>query len=150
MKAKRESRITARRMAGPDHAVLSLEGGRHLHRREPCGTCPWRKDAVGIFPADAFVHAAGVAYDASLRTFACHESGTKAPATCAGFLLRNSANNLAVRIKLARGQLDWAELREGGAELFASYRDMAIANGVPPDNPALATCRADNEGTCND
>ncbi len=139
-------KVTAKRLAGPDHAVVSIEGGRgDLYRREPCPTCPWRLDAVGIFPAEAFKHSVSVAYDVSIRTFACHESGTKAPATCAGFLLKNSANNLGVRMKDARGLIDFASISDGGVALFASYREMAVANGVAPDDPVLEPCRADDE-----
>lgn len=139
-------KITQRREAGPDHVVLTIEGGRaSSYRRKPCATCPWRVDAVGLFPSDAFRHSAGVAYDASMRVFACHESGAKAPTTCAGFLLRNAANNLAVRIKTAVGQIKPDQLHDGGAVLFDSYREMAVANGVEPDDPVLGPCRADTE-----
>ena len=31
--------------------------------------------------------------------------------------------------------------RKDGLELFESYREMAIANGVDPDDPVLADCR---------
>lgn len=142
----KRARVTARRMAGPDHAVVTIEGGRgDLYRREPCPSCPWRVDATGEFPPEAFKHSAPVAYDAALRTFACHSSGTKQPATCAGFLLRNSANNLTVRMKQARGAIDLDQVHDGGHALHASYRDMAVANGVDPHDPVLAHCRGDGE-----
>ena len=79
------------------------------------------------------------------NTFACHESGVVKPALCAGFLLRNSGNNLGVRFQLMRDELDLPQVSDGGAELFSSYREMAVANGVDHDDPALAQCRADNE-----
>lgn len=142
----RKPRVTNRRMAGADHAVVTLAGGRaDLYRRSPCGQCPWRKDAVGVFPAEAFRHSASTAYDAAINTFACHESGQKAPATCAGFLLRNSANNVAVRLKAASGAIDLSSVSDGGVELFDSYREMAVANGVDPDDQVLQPCRADDE-----
>jgi len=31
-------------------------------------------------------------------------------------------------------------LNDGGHDLFSSYREMAIANGVSPDDPALNDC----------
>ena len=139
-------RVTATRLAGPDHAVRTMVGGRgDVYRREPCATCPWRVDAVGIFPAEAFKHSAGTAYDMASTTFACHESGTKAPATCAGFLLRGADHNLAVRVKLVRGVVNLREVSDGGHALFESYRAMSEANGVAPDDPVLGPCRGRNE-----
>jgi hypothetical protein len=144
--ARKSPKVTRTRMAGEDHAVITLEGGTaYTYRRAPCPTCPWRVDAVGIFPAEAFMHSASCAYDAAMNTFACHESGKKAPATCAGFLLRNARNNLAVRIKLSRELIDYDQITDGGVELFDSYRAMAVANGVDPAAPVLQPCRADHE-----
>lgn len=137
------SRVTQVRSAGPGHQVVTVEGGRSSHRCEPCETCPWRCDAVGEFPAEAFKHSASTAYDMALNTFACHSSGTKKPAVCAGFILRNSVNNLGARLMEMRGDLDRAQVRDGGHALFESYRAMAVANGVSPDDPVLAECRAD-------
>lgn len=143
----KRARITASRMAGLDHAVRTIVGGRgDVYRREPCPGCPWRLDTVGTFPPEAFAHSASVAYDAALNTFACHDSGAKTPATCAGFLLRNSYNNMAVRIKLASGAIDLDEVKDGGHELHPSYRAMAVANGLPVDHPSLQSCRDDDDG----
>lgn len=142
----RITRITDNRTAGPNHAVLTIEGGKgDLYRRGPCPTCPWRVDAVGEFPAEAFKHSAPVAYDMATHVFACHQSGSSKPAICAGFLLRNSVNNLGVRLKLCRGLIDLNQVTDGGHELHASYRDMAVANGVNLHDPVLASCRADND-----
>jgi hypothetical protein len=142
--------VTRSRPAGPDHEVLSVEGVGEAYRRRPCGGevstperpgCPWRVDAVGRFPAEAFAHSATTAYDLSDRVFACHESGAARPATCAGFLLRGADHNLAVRVRAARGRLDLAQVHDGGHELHHDYRAMAEANGVHPDDPRLAPCR---------
>ena len=70
----------------------------HLYRRNPCAKCPWRVEAVGEFPAEAFKHSASTAYDMSDRVFGCHDSGTSKPATCAGFQLRGAYHNLRVRM----------------------------------------------------
>lgn len=143
---KRRPRVTAVRAAGAAHQVVTIEGGRgDLYRTRPCQRCPWRRDAVGEFPAEAFRHSASTAYDAAMNSFACHDSGTCKPATCAGFLLRNSANNIGVRLKVMQGQLDLGRVSDGGHELFSSYREMAVANGVDPQDPVLAPCRADDE-----
>lgn len=142
----RQTRITNVRAAGDEHQVVTVEGGRRgLYRREPCPKCPWRRDAVGEFPAEAFKHSAGTAYDMAPNTFACHDSGVEKPAVCAGFLLRNSSNNLGVRLMQSRGDLDLDQVHDGGHELFSSYREMAVANGVDEGDPVLAACRADSE-----
>ena len=133
-------RVVNVRGAGPEHQVVTVEGGKGSYRREPCSDCPWRKDAVGIFPPEAFVHSANTAYDMSERTFACHQSGATKPCACAGFLLSGSAHNLSVRMGLITGKYKH-DVSNGGHVLHDSYREMAIANGVDPSHPALAPCR---------
>ena len=141
-----KTRITEVRAAGVNHQVVTVSGGnRSTYQRQPCAKCPWRIDATGEFPAAAFRHSAGTAEDMATHTFACHTTGTAKPAVCAGFLLRNSANNLGVRFMIHRGDLDRSAVNDGGHELHESYRAMAVANGLHPADPALARCRADNE-----
>ena len=94
----------------------------------------------GTFPAEAFRHSAETAYDMSQHSFACHESGAEKPATCAGFLLHGADHNLAVRLRRMRGQIK-NDISDGGHDLHHSYRDMAEANGVSPDDPSLTKCR---------
>lgn len=130
------------RPAGDDHQVVSVQGESKAYRRKPCVTCPWRRSAVGEFPAEAFVHSASTSYDQATNMFACHESGVEKPATCAGFLLRGSDHNIGARIKRIQGQIG-NDVTDDGADLFDSYRQMAIANGVEPNHPALAKCRDD-------
>lgn len=144
----RKAKITAvslvgRNARGQDHAVNEITGGRgDLYRRTPCATCPWRKDAVGEFPAAAFKVSAPTAYDMATRTFACHSSGAKKPTTCAGFLLSDSAyHNLMVRLKQRDGSYDLSKVSANSAELFNTYREMAEANGVDPNDPVLRPCR---------
>ncbi|KAF1003857.1 MAG: hypothetical protein GAK28_04320 [Luteibacter sp.] len=138
--SKEKPTVTQVRAAGPDHQVVTVVGGRGTYRRQPCSDCPWRVDAVDEFPAEAFRHSAGVAYDMSQHTFACHQSGQKRPAVCAGFLLRGGAHNLAVRLGYRSGRFG-DDVTDGGVELHESYRAMAIANGVDPSDPVLAPCR---------
>lgn len=136
-----KARVTDVRPAGPDHQVVTVEGGDgRSYRRKPCAKCPWRRDAVGEFPAEAFRHSAHTAYDLARETFACHDSGAKTPAVCAGFLLRGADHNLAVRLRRMDGRID-ADISDGGLDLFDSYREMAEANGVSPEDPVLAPCR---------
>lgn len=136
----KKSKVLEVRPAGPDHQVVSLEGGKGLYRREPCPKCPWRVDAVGEFPAEAFKHSARTAHDMSNHTFACHDSGTKKAATCAGFLLRGADHNLSVRLGYMDGTYK-NDVSDGGHELHEDYRAMAIANGVDPDDESLKQCR---------
>jgi len=132
--------VTNIRPAGADHQVLTVEGGNGAYRKQPCPDCPWRKDAVGKFPAEAFKHSANTAYDMSQHTFGCHQSGKAKPTTCAGFLLRGAEHNMLVRIGAMKGRFK-DDVTDGGHELHDSYRAMAIANGVPSDDPVLLPCR---------
>jgi hypothetical protein len=136
----KQPKITRIRPAGPEHQVVTVEGGRGSYRKQPCAKCPWRTDAVGEFPAESFRHSAPTAYDMAEHTFACHDSGVKKPALCAGFLLRGSQHNLSVRLKMIKGQA-FEDVHDGGHELHANYRAMAEANGVDPADPVLAPCR---------
>lgn len=132
--------IVQARPAGSDHQVVTVEGGQSTYRRSPCRECPWRKDATGAFPSEAFLLSAHTAYDMNQHTFACHESGTKKPAICAGFLLRGAAHNLTVRLGYLTGRFA-DDVVDGGFELHESYRAMAVANGVDPADPILGPCR---------
>lgn len=128
------------RPAGPDHQVVTVEGGHKGYRKEPCPGCPWRVENTGEFPACAFEHSAPTAYDMAVPVFACHESGVNGGHTCAGFLLRGADHNLSVRLGYMRGDYT-PDVTDGGADLHDSYRAMAIANGVNPDSPTLKECR---------
>lgn len=128
------------RKAGDDHQVLSLKADERGYCKKPCPDCPWRKDAVGVFPAEAFRHSASTAQDMSTRLFSCHTAGSERPLTCAGFLLRGADDNLAVRMKVATGEIA-NDVSDGGHDLFSDYRAMAIANGVAPDDPTLLGLR---------
>ena len=134
------AKITDIRKADENHRVITAEGGGG-YRRSPCSDCPWRLDATGIFPAEAFRLAANTAYDMATHTFGCHQSGPVKPQTCAGFLLRNSTHNLGVRLRLIRGE-GFGDVHDGGNELHEDYRAMAMANGVASDDPALSRCRS--------
>jgi len=149
MSRRRKTRVENIRHCGDgEHAVVSLLSeatGKGWNRREPCDQCPWRADLpTGVFPAEAFRISANTAYDASFNTFACHVTGSEKPATCAGFLLKNADNNLGVRIAAMRGDIK-RPITDGGFPLYDSYRAMAEANGVAPDDPVLADCRGNHD-----
>ena len=137
---KKAPAVTQVRPAGRDHQVVTIEGGKGSYRRQPCAKCPWRLDAVGEFPAEAFRHSANTAYDMSTHMFGCHDSGAKKPATCAGFLLRGSDHNLGARLARMTGRIR-DDVSDGGHELFSNYREMAVANGVEPNDVVLGACR---------
>lgn len=144
----RRGKVKARRLADENHAVLTVTGGDGKYRRSPCPTCPWRKDAVGEFPAEAFRLSANTAIDGSrvrqvegdfTNTFGCHHSGTAKPVTCAGYVLRGD-DAVGWRIARSKGKFDPSKVRSD-VPLFDSYYEMAVANGVPPDDPALRGCK---------
>lgn len=137
---RRAPRVTAVRPAGDAHQVVSVVGSAGAYRKKPCRDCPWRVDATGVFPPEAFVHSANTAYDMSNNSFACHQAGKDRPTKCAGFLLRGAEHNLAVRLQRMAGTIA-DDVTDGGHALHADYRAMAIANGVDPADPALEPCR---------
>lgn len=140
MKLESPNRISNVRPAGDDHQVVTVHGGKGGYRKSPCTSCPWRKDVTGEFPAEAFRHSANTAYDMAEHMFGCHESGSVKPATCAGFLLRGADHNMTVRLARMMGKVR-DDVTDGGHALHASYRDMAIANGVEARDPVLTPCR---------
>lgn len=138
---KPKPKILGTKPAGEDHQVVTILGGDKQYCTKPCATCPWRKDATGEFPAEAFRHSANTAYDMAEHTFACHQAGIEKPTTCAGFLLNGSMHNMTVRIGIITDVIDLNMVSDGGHELHENYRAMAIANGVDPNDPVLAPCR---------
>ncbi|MFC6938256.1 DUF6283 family protein [Actinomadura yumaensis] len=132
------ARVVARHDFGHDWGVLTVEtsGSSHAHQASPCARCPWRRDApTGAFPAAVFRHSARVTYDLATHTFGCHAASLL---LCAGFLLRGASDNLAIRM----ARTDFSDVHSD-VELYDDYREMAIANGVAPDDPALVPCRGD-------
>lgn len=140
-----KAKVTDIRPVDTGNQVVTVIGGTGAYRRRPCPDCPWRKDATGKFPAEAFRHSANTAHDMSDRGFGCHESGTEKPALCAGFLLRGAEHNLKVRMRQMQGE-SFADVTDGGVELYGDYVEMALANGVAEDDPALSACRRGSFG----
>lgn len=113
------------------------------HKR-PCSDCPWRRDApVGHFPPDAFQRLAASAYDMERTIFQCHDTKDDKPVVCAGFLERGADHNLTVRLAYMAGDIAPLD-RSGNLDLYDDYKEMAIANGVDPDDPLLRRCRSGN------
>lgn len=111
------------------------------HANIPCAECPWRTDlAVGKFPPERYVALAATAYDMGGTVFACHMSKDGGEFACAGFILQSSAHNFSCR--MSRGTFDGVH---SPYPLFNSYRELAVANGVPEDHPALVGVRDDGQ-----
>lgn len=139
--AKKKPRVTRARQADENYQVVTIVGGDGKYQTQPCSQCPWRKDQVGTFPAEAFRLSANTAYDMSEHNFACHMAGVEKPKTCAGFLLNGSRHNLSYRLKVIKGDIDPNTVTDGDHDLHESYRAMAEANGVDPEDPVLRPCR---------
>jgi hypothetical protein len=137
------SKVIGRKMAGPDHAVVTIsqppDVGNETHMRSPCAECPWRRANAGSFLAKAFEISTVTATDASTHLFACHMAGKDEPKTCAGFLLSETAvDNLGVRLGRMMGRFE--ALSGDPDELFQTYKQMAVANGVAPNAVCLRGC----------
>ncbi|WP_381568180.1 DUF6283 family protein [Streptomyces eurythermus] len=107
----------------------------------PCSgrqVCPWRRDApAGQFPPQVFEHSApGNRLAGPVGWFGCHSSTEARPLLCAGRLLAGADGNDSAREMISTGVLPGPELPDG-VELYGSYAEMAIANGVDPGLPAL-------------
>lgn len=139
------TKIQAITPAGADHQVVTFthknDDGGMKFRKTPCRPCPWVIQNAGMFPAKAFEHSARTAYDMSTHLFSCHESGVDKAKICAGFLLRGADHNLGIRMAILNNKYHIDEVKVDDRELFDSYKDMAIANGVDEDHPALTPCR---------
>jgi hypothetical protein len=110
------------------------------YAKKPCDECPWRRDVpTGKFKPQRFRDLAETAYDMAGKIFACHKSPEGREFVCAGYLLQASAHNLTLR--MARQSFDVGNPDK--VPLFMTYRRMAIANGVKPNDPALRNCRDD-------
>lgn len=109
----------------------------------PCSgekVCPWRRDApLGQFPPEVYVHSApGNRLTGPSGWFGCHSSTAARLLLCAGWLLAGADGNAEVLALMDSGDLARPEL-PAGVELYDSYAEMAAANGVDPDLPALHT-----------
>lgn len=81
-------------------------------------------------------------YDLAVAAFGCHASDPNRPRTCAGFLLRGAADNLAIR--MSRG--DHSDVHSDVELYDNNYVEMAVANGVDRDDPLPAPGRGERSG----
>jgi hypothetical protein len=125
------------RVADENNVVVTVTGSPSGCLSTPCPECPFRKGNAGKFPAEAFRLSAHCADEGSMHRFSCHTAGIDDIKICAGFALR-CHHNFGLRMDFITGRIP--ELVDPG-DLFKSYRDMAVANGVDPDDPSLYRCR---------
>ena len=112
------------------------------YQAKPCAECPWRRDvAPGQFPTKPSRALAETAYDMAQARFACHKSPEGAEFGCAGFVLRGAAHNLGAWLA-ARARRLWLQDTASPTPQHKSYRAMAIANGVEPDDSGNRRGRA--------
>lgn len=108
--------------------------------RKPCAECPWRRDVPpGKFSRERFIALAHTAYDLAAKVFACHMTNEGKEIACAGFVMMQGGHNLSLRLMRKRFEITT------DAALYRTYREMAIANGVPKKHPALRQCRDDGQ-----
>jgi hypothetical protein len=100
---------------------------------------------VGIFPAEAFRTSAHTAHDGAMETFGCHMSKPGQPATCAGFLMRHAENNIGVRLAALADRFSWKPDPTCDVPVYPTYREMAVANGVDPEDPCLRPVRGNDD-----
>lgn len=106
--------------------------------RRVCTECPFRRDvAPGRFKPARFIALADTARPGGLPSiFACHKSPFGSEMACAGFLLTCGHDSNRVRLAMSSGRLNMADIKSD-APLYSTYREMAVANRVRADHPAL-------------
>lgn len=150
----RRTTIKGTKIASDEYGVTSIEtsGGRkHVARKTPCEQCPWREDVpTGVFPAECIpaqrTHRLRCRH---VHVRLPHGGRAASGHMCAGFLLRHGAHNLSVRIALSGERIDLDKISDGGFPIYETYRDMAVANGVDPDDLVLKPVRGNDEPAPN-
>jgi hypothetical protein len=135
------ARVLRVRPAGGEWGVFTVAStDPRAAQPRPCAgaePCPWRRDAPPAqFPAQAYRDSAATSQPGATSRFGCHSSTQQRPLICAGWLLRGAQHHDQVQQALADATLTLPELPDG-IELYDSYQEMAVANGVDPGDPAL-------------
>ncbi|MEV7595797.1 DUF6283 family protein [Kitasatospora sp. NPDC089797] len=140
--AERGVRVVRQRPGDGQWGVESrISQGPATAQPRPCSgekVCPWRLDApTGQFPARVFEHSApGNRTAGAEGPFGCHSSPEDRTLLCAGWLLAGADGNQQILAMMDDGTLARPEL-PAGVGLYASYAEMAVANGVDPALPEL-------------
>jgi hypothetical protein len=106
--------------------------------RRPCANCPWRKDAPREYwDPEHFREIWQGCQDDGLHMMLCHHASQVAePADkpiCQGWVRVMGYEAIGVRIALIRERVSWNEIEDReGPELFATFDDMLVANGIAP------------------
>lgn len=104
--------------------------------REPCGNCPYRKDApLGLWHPENLDRLAQSEREMMGATYGCHAT-IKAPdpSVCAGWLLMQKEHGVpSIALRLCLMQDDEAlacfeAVTDGGHELYESVQEMIEAN----------------------
>lgn len=112
--------------------MSDLRPGFKLTRQ--CSECPWRKDVpVGRFPPERYVALKNTVEQGLNNLFACHKTSDGEPSACVGFLLVDGPNNWTARLAAITGEFDPRKLEAAGP-LYDSFQEMALANGVSPED----------------
>jgi len=102
--------------------------------QHPCKECPWRKKSpIGQFSPQRYAALAETANRSGSfpqPIFACHMSKEGGEKACAGFLLVVGYDNIAVRLAAMQRRFVMGDIKADD-ELYASYAEMAKANGWP-------------------
>jgi hypothetical protein len=104
------------------------------HIRRPCDECPWRKDAEpGRFLPERWEALRATSLNPENGEhpglgdplFACHKTPEEAERACAGWLAREGAEHVTVRLSVAMGHLPACSLSpgEGWPELHETFTD---------------------------
>jgi len=111
--------------------------------RVPCRTCPWRvaqhADAIPGYDhdlAEGLVSTTGREVGAPI--FACHQSRDGAEVVCTGWLWAYGDHSIAIRLRLATGQMTRDDLEpDPTIDLHPTFADMIAklrADQTPPYN----------------
>ncbi|WP_240152152.1 DUF6283 family protein [Streptomyces mobaraensis] len=135
------AQVVRQRPGNEEWGVRTLVPRDLAAQPRPCSgekVCPWRRDApLGQFPPEVYVHSApGNRLTGPPGLLGCHSSTAARPLLCAGWLVASADGNAEVLAMMDAGALPRPEL-PAGIELYDSYAEMAAANGVDPDLPAL-------------
>lgn len=110
-----------------------------MQRDTPCPECPWNvKAEKGKFTVERYRSLAGSSKQELCCIFACHMSHEDHPIACAGYLAVCGGTSINVRLMQAYGHIDLERVKiPEDHVLYGSYGELAVANGVDPDDPVL-------------
>lgn len=132
---RREVEIVAIREGAGGWGVVTVRTNDHAYRAQLCLTCPWAKDSPpGRFPCFGTAPEQPITFlNMSLAATAAPEKRLK-PTRGSSFAARRTTSQY---VCTDPGK----SVIHTERALYASYRDMAIANVVRSDDPTIVPCR---------